>query len=198
GEWSAQQQVAAYLASTGGVADPNALYTVYIGINDLKTSSIPNIIGNTAAITALGQQAAGLVGSLYSAGGRYFLVPNAIGLNPAAAAASGGGFNQSVVDSRALYSQTMWNGIAAQGINFIPADVSTVWNYVLTNPAQFGILVTNVFTPACNNPANTNAYQCGPGNYVTPNANQTYFFADVPGAPDGGGHVTGAVQRIEA
>ena len=54
GEWSAQQQVAAYLASTGGVADPNALYTVYIGINDLKTSSIPNIIGNTAEITALG------------------------------------------------------------------------------------------------------------------------------------------------
>src|ERR1700726_3424267 len=33
---STQTQIATYLASTGGVADPNAIYTYWAGSNDLK------------------------------------------------------------------------------------------------------------------------------------------------------------------
>ena len=39
---STQTQIATYLASTGGVADPNAIYTFWAGSNDLKTTTGAN------------------------------------------------------------------------------------------------------------------------------------------------------------
>ncbi len=191
--WPATAQVASYLTSVNSVADPNALYSVWIGVNDLKPSSSPDILGNTAAITALAGQTANLVFELHDAGARYILVPNIqtysspnSGLNP----------SNTEIDSRNLYSQTVWNDIAAAGINFIPADYNGLLNYVLNNPSQFGIAVTSIASPACG--LTTNAFQCGPSNLVAPNANLTYFFADGLSAPDGGGHVTTAVQQILA
>jgi outer membrane lipase/esterase len=194
-EWSATDQVNAYLSSVGNVADPHALYTMWIGVNDLKGSSVPDIIGNNSAIVALAGQTAGLISQLYGAGARYFLVPNAPAYTMQGSAAAGFSFDQTTFDSRTLYSQTVWNDIAAKGINFIPADFSYLLNYVITNPSQFGILVTSVTTAAC---GSKNSYQCGPSDLATPNANLTYFFADGTSAPDGGGHVTTAVQQIEA
>src|SRR5262249_40496403 len=37
---STQTQIAMYLASTGGRADPNAFYTYWAGSNDLKTTTV--------------------------------------------------------------------------------------------------------------------------------------------------------------
>jgi outer membrane lipase/esterase len=189
GEWSATQQVAAYVASTGGHADPNALYVMWIGVNDLKSTSSPDILGNDPAIAALAQQTVNLVDLLHSAGAQYIVVPNLYAPTIGLFVAGSGEIN-----SRALYAQDEWNGLASAGINFIPADITTLTNYVLHNPAQFGI--TNISAPACG--PTTNAYQCGPANYVTPNAPQTYFYTDGPAAPDGGGHLTTAGQLIEA
>jgi outer membrane lipase/esterase len=197
-EWSATSQINAYLALTGGRADPNALYTVWIGVNDLKPATaggLGNIVSppNYAALTTLGLQTANLVNTLAAAGARYILVPNTISIRtPAAGAASGFGFGAGVVNegvSRAFYDQVVWNGIAATGVNFIPADVNTVYNIVLLNPGMFGIANTNVNTPAC---GATLAQNCTPANYVTPNADRTFFYAD------SAGHVTTAVQQIEA
>ena len=192
--WSATSQINAYLALTGGRADPNALYSVWIGVNDLKVGP-GNIVSppNYAAITTLGLQTANLVDTLAAAGARYILVPNTISiLTPAAGAASGFGFGTGTANegvSRAFYDQVVWNGIASKGVNFIPADVNTVYNFVLLNPGMFGITNTNVNTPAC---GATLAQNCTPANYVTPNADRTFFYADTAG------HVTTAVQQIEA
>jgi outer membrane lipase/esterase len=202
--WSATNQVNAYLAMTGGVADPNALYTVWIGVNDLKTTTtggMGNIVfpEDTAAITTLGQQTAGLVGALAAAGARYFLIPNTISfMNAAASAAAGNVYGPGAMAStasRALYDQVVWNTVHAMGINFIPADFNSIYNYVLVNPAPFGITTTSLATGAC---GAVNSYQCTPANYVTPNANQTYFYADGTAASDGGGHLSGAMQKVEA
>jgi outer membrane lipase/esterase len=192
-EWSATAQINAYLAANGGRADPNALYSVWIGENDLKTTTtggLGNIVfpPNFAAIGTLGLETVNLVAALAGAGARYILVPNTISIQTAAAgAASGFGFGPGTVssrDSRAFYDQVVWNGIAAHGVNFIPADVNTVYNFVLLNPAQFGITNTSVLTPAC---GAVLAQNCTPAN-----AAQTYFYAD------SAGHVTTAVQQIEA
>ena len=199
--WSATTQVDTYLASTGGRADPNALYTVWIGTNDLKTTTsggFGNIVNppNNADIIALGQQTASLAIALAAAGARYILVPDTISTKSAAAgAASGEGFNANVTNSRALYDQTVWNGIHAAGVNFIPADFNTVYNYVLLNPARFGITTTSITNAAC---GSVNSYQCTAANWVTPNADQTFFFADGTSASDGGGHLSGAMQKVEA
>jgi outer membrane lipase/esterase len=200
---STQTQIANYLASTGGVADPNAIYAFWAGSNDLKTTTAPsgsspgNIVDpqNVPQLLAVAGQAASQVAQLWNAGARYILVPNIPALNAAASAASGTVYDPTLNASRGIFYQALWNDLAASGINFIPADVASLYNYVLTNPAPFGITVTSRLTPAC---GNVNSYQCTPANYVTPNANKTYFWADGPAAPDGGGHTTGAVQQIVA
>ncbi|WP_426412906.1 autotransporter outer membrane beta-barrel domain-containing protein [Bradyrhizobium ganzhouense] len=200
---STQTQIANYLASTGGVADPNAIYTFWAGSNDLKTttaasgSSPGNIVDpqNVAQLIAVAGKAASQVAQLWNAGAQYIMVPNQIALNAEASAAAGRVYDPTLVASRALYDQTLWNDLAGSGIRFIPADVAGIYNYVLANPAPFGITVTSVFNAAC---GSVNSYQCTPANYVTPDANKTHFWADGPAAPDGGGHTTGAVQQIVA
>jgi outer membrane lipase/esterase len=202
--WSSDTQIKTYLASTGGVADPNALYVFWNAINDLKVTTTAfggnpgNIVDppNVAALNKLAGQAIGQVKSLAAAGARYILVPNINTFSPAATAASGSVFNPVAYASRAMYDQTVWNGLAASGIKFIPADPAAMQSYVILNPAQFGITNVNINTPACG--ATVNSYQCGPANYVVPNADKTYFWADGPAAPDGGGHVTSAVNQIVA
>jgi len=200
--WSSNTQIQTYLASTGGMADPNAIYTFWNGINDLKSNTAAiggnpgNIVlpPNFAAINTLANQAVGEVQALASAGARYILVPNISLLSNTALAASGNPLNNPTAnDARALYDQTVWNGLAAKGINFIPADAAAIQSFVLLNPAEFGITNVSINKPAC---GAVNSYQCGPANYVAPNADKTYFFADGPAAPDGGGHVTSAVQQI--
>ena len=202
--WSETSQVSAYLATTSGIADPNALYVMFTGLNDLKTTTFGgpgNIVNpqNISAITTLGNQTANLVGRVYSAGARNFLIPRIIAFK-SAAVATALGYTYDAVESasRDLYTQTVWNNIAAQGINFVPADWSTVINYIALNPAQFGFTNTNVNTPACG--ATTTSINCGPSNYVTPTADQTYLYADGPLAlpgPGHGGHLTTAGQKIQ-
>jgi outer membrane lipase/esterase len=165
--WSTQKQLAAYLASTGGIADPNAIFTYWIGVNDLQTNTTAfgpypgNIASpqNVAQITLLASQEVSQIAALRAAGARYILVPNVYDLGPAALAATNPGAAYDAVGaaSRNLYSQLVWNGLAAQGINFIPADVSALRNFIATNPALFGITVTSIKTGAC---GNVNSYQC--------------------------------------
>jgi outer membrane lipase/esterase len=137
------------------------------------------------------------VAGLAAAGARYILVPNTISIaSPAAGVASGFGYNAEIVESRAFYDQTVWSTLAGNGVRFIPADFNSVYNYVLLNAGPFGITNTNVNTPACGPTAA--APNCGPANYVVPNAPQTYFYADGPLSPSGGGHLASAMQQVEA
>lgn len=199
--WPVTTQASSYLSSTGGAAVPNALYTVSIGFNDLSPSTsggAGNIVNpqNIAAITSLGQQTAGLVNQLYGAGARYFAIPNMESfLTPAAATAAGFSYDATTTSSRGLYSSTVWSTVASYGINFIPIDWNTVYNYVLLNPARFGITNTNVNTPACG--PTVGSFNCGPANYVTPNAQLTYFYADGPLSSTLGGHLSTVAQKIE-
>ena len=172
--WSATSQVNSYLALTGGRADPNALYTVWIGINDLKTTTtggMGNIVfpENTAAITALGQQTAGSVGALAAnwrtlfSNSQYDLVYECDSVRRAGNVYGPGAMASTA--SRALYDQVVWNTVQAMGINFIPADFNSIYNYVLVNPAPFGITTTSLATGAC---GIVNSYQCTPANYISP------------------------------
>jgi outer membrane lipase/esterase len=152
--------------------------TTAIGGNPGNIVLPPNFV----AINTLANQAVGEVQALASAGARYILVPNISLLSNAALAASGNPINNPAAnDARAQYDQTVWSGLAAKGINFIPADATGIQSFVLLNPAQFGITNVSINAPAC---GAVNSYQCGPANYVAPNADKTYFFADGPAAPD--------------
>ena len=213
GIWSATDQVSAYLSSVNRKADPNSLYTVYIGINDLKpntTAPHGNIVSpqNLPALSQLAQQTTGLVQSLSNAGARYIVVPNVLVAPETAAtfAASGwsgsgsswGAFYQTWADSVHYYNQSVWNGIASQGINFIPADLTSVFSYVLLNPARFGITETSIMNPACPIWVG-NCTAAIMAAFSSANAGQTHYFSDSPFVGIGGaGHPSAAVQQIEA
>jgi cholinesterase len=69
------QELALYVSLSGGVADPNALYFVWGGANDLLTRDSP---------VAGAQNIAGYVAELAMDGATHFLVPNLpnLGLTP--------------------------------------------------------------------------------------------------------------------
>src|SRR5690606_28938924 len=79
-------QLGTYLASTGGKADANALYSVWGGANDLFAIAAGAPVQATIAQAVTGQ--VGMVGALKLAGAQYVLVPTLpdIGLTPSSVA----------------------------------------------------------------------------------------------------------------
>ena len=153
-----------YLPSVGGVADPNALYVVWGGGNDVRQGSITNSVANiSSAITTLA-----------AAGATNFLVPNLpnIGLTPEAQA---GG---PAVVAGATFLSVAFNGqlIAATaglrsslGVNIIDVDVFAFLNNTIANAGALGITNT---TGRCY----SGATGVGGGGTVCANPNEYVFW----------------------
>ncbi len=75
--------------------------------------------------------------------------------------------------------------LAAAGVNFVPADISSLFTYVSQNPTKFGFTAASVLAsnPAC---GSTSSLVCSPGQLVAPDAEQTHLWADGR-SPDHGG-----------
>jgi outer membrane lipase/esterase len=148
---SITQQMTNYLASTGGVANANALYVISAGSNDVTAP------GATPAILAT---QAGLftdsVARLQAAGARYILIPNT---------------------SRDFLNTQIYNNLTAAGVNFIPADLAAMVGAIRATPERFGLTSTAVGTvppvltspSACQPPSN--GYS-GYGLYCVPSTTQ--------------------------
>ena len=168
---SVNTQVNGYLANKK--VDPNGMYVVWGGANDLLAAAAnPANALNTVSLAAGSQVTA--IKALKDKGANYILVPNIpdIGLTPTAIGA-GAEFQSSGTMLANLYNQTMYNGASATGANIIPLDTFSLLQQVSKNPTAYGF--SNVTTPACNS---SSSLLCGTGNLVTPNANNSYFFAD--------------------
>ncbi|MBZ5488951.1 autotransporter domain-containing protein [Halomonas aquamarina] len=178
---SVSDQLASYLAATGGVADSNALYAVWGGANDLFTVSggddAASVIGSTAFATAE------VVGALESAGARHVLLFNVpdLGLTPR--------FNDDPASSAGAtalarqYNETLYTAVAASGFDVIPVDTFGLLQEVAAAPGDYGF--TNVVEPACTQPLPL----CNQATLVAPDAGDTYLFADEI-------HPTSATHRI--
>ncbi|MDH5834598.1 autotransporter domain-containing protein [Luteimonas kalidii] len=182
-------QASAYLSANGGRADPDALYTVWGGANDLfsiaaNPAQAQQIIG--AAVTAQ----VGIVGSLQGAGARYVLVPNIpdLGITPSFRAQGAAAAAQGTAIS-AAYNDALYGGLAAGGLRVIPLDTFTFLREVVDDPATYGF--ANVTGTACQPQITAQSITCNPGTYVSPGADQTYLFAD-------GVHPSSAAHRAIA
>jgi outer membrane lipase/esterase len=208
---STVQQISNYLASTGGWANPNALYILRSGGNDRSGfisnyqathggasppngSFIPFVQPSLAALEGAIQQ-------LSAAGARYLILPTYFITNTTLTA----------------YTQQTWNDLAARGVRFIPADSASLSQYVIANPAAFGftsvtptVLGGAAQTSACHTPIGFNGSgAAGFGLYCIPsttpagtgasataflnstNSLQTSLFSDDQ-------HLSPAGQKIEA
>lgn len=193
-------QINEFLAANGGAADPNALYGIWAGANDifqqlgaLQAGQINASLLQTNVLAAASSEIA-QIARLQAAGARYILVfglPD-IGVTPAF---HGTPFADSVSALSAGYNTTLFTGLAASGIRVIPVDTFTLFNEVHNNPAAFGF--TNITGLACGpfppitTASSVSAQFCLPNTLVQPNANNTFIFADSV-------HPTGATQRIVA
>lgn len=194
------QQIATYTSSTGGAADPNALYTVWSGANDIFANIGGGVWATSPAISAGATSVAGAVVTnvvtLQNAGASYIVVFNLPDLARTpqfntAPTAQQQAFNLATVSYNAALSAGL---TGREGI--IPINTFALVNEALTNPGYFGF--TNVTGIACGPgvPGVVSSSACGAvgsGNPFTYAAgtNDTFLFAD-------GVHPTGAGHRLLA
>ena len=178
-------QLGMYLQATGGNADPNALYAVWGGANDIFYNAYVASLGGltpaqvqanlqTAAATELG-----MIDQLGKAGAHYVMVfnlPN-IGLTPDATA-QGATAAAQLTGLTLTFNNTLNAGLAKAGVNIIPVNTYAMLNEIIADPGRYGF--TNVTDPACTGssfgclpagtPGATSTYQ--------PGTDKTYLFAD--------------------
>lgn len=202
------EQIADYLASVGGHANPNALYLISSGGNDvfIAPTIYTDFGGGTAGATAVNnfllfeaQALTNSVAELQAAGARYIIVADEY-IPPILT-------SQEIAWGTTL-EQTTWNDLAAAGVKFIPADTVSVIAAVEQDPAAFGIThnptLTGTSNYACLPPLGSGLTEgygalCAPtttpsssyGYLQSANATQTYLFMD-------GIHLTEAGQIIIA
>ncbi|MDQ3206593.1 MAG: autotransporter domain-containing protein [Pseudomonadota bacterium] len=168
-------QVNSYLASNGGRADANALYTVWGGANDLfaVAAGAPAQATIGAAVTSQ----IGVIGTLQAAGARYVLVPTIpdLGLTPLFRAQGPLAQAQGTQITTA-YNGALFGGLSTAGLRVIPLDTFNLFREIAANPSQFGF--TNITGTACQPQITASSLTCSPANFVSPDAADTYAFAD--------------------
>jgi outer membrane lipase/esterase len=167
-------QTANYLAANGGRADPNALYTVWGGANDLfaVAAGAPAQSTITNAVTAQ----IGVIGALRNAGAEYILVPTVPDLGVTPQFRAGGAAQQAAGTQLAsTYNAALYGGIASAGLRVIPLDTFNLLREITANPNPYGI--SNVTGTACNPQITASSLTCSPTNTV-PGGADTYAFAD--------------------
>ena len=187
------QQVQTYLASTGGKADPNALYTLWAGANDIFWLAG----GNEADISAYVRNTIGehvtAIGMLRAAGARYVVVPLIpdIGTTPFGMAQGEAG-SASLTQLSQTYNSNLMLALQAQGISVIPADVFSLLREAQADPASYGF--DNVTSPVC---GATSSPLCTTGVTFPEGLENTFLFADGV-HPTSGGHkaVSDYVQSL--
>ncbi len=169
---SLTDQLAQYFSTTGGVADPRALYTVWGGINDMASIVDPSQVPVVVSVTVADQ--IGIVADLGRAGARYVLVPNLpdMGLIPRIRD-RGAEAMARITPRYQAYNDALYGGLRQAGLAFIPLDAFSFMQTLAGNPDSYGF--TNVTDAACGRKL---ALICGPADYVVPNADMTYLFAD--------------------
>jgi outer membrane lipase/esterase len=193
-------QIANYLAANGGHADANALYLISSGGNDIAFATHNSGVGPFPAnpqayIVSTANGLVGAVADLQAAGARYFIVPDL----PYSFPTGGGAGNATQRQDRLLYNQTLWSGLAASGINFVPADYNAMRLAIAADPAAFGFQFIDTINVSCTRPAGVTtawALLCSsnpasPSHLVAPNSDQTRLFSDDQ-------HLSTAGQKILA
>jgi outer membrane lipase/esterase len=185
-------QIDLLLAKTP-VLDGNALYGVSVGYNDLffavaqAGGQIPPLISPAVAQANVVQaaiEAATQVARLRAAGARYIVVLNLYDTGKAPDGLANPAVPLSALTS--LYNSTLTAALVKAGLQVISVDTNKLFNEMISNPSAFGFI--NVTQPAC---TTSTSLICTPATLVSPNAAQTYLFAD-------GVHPTPAAHAIMA
>ena len=196
------EQIDQHLSSRpGGRADPDALYFIWAGLNDINDALILDSANAQTHTLAAATAHVAQIRHLQEAGARYIVVPNlpdlsvipfAANLPPAARAA--------LTALSTAYNEVVYTGLRARGGGVIPINILALTEEIFESSQTYGF--TNVRETAC--PLNANpltdrspvSLVCGPESSgypktYAPGANQRYLFADDK-------HPSGAAHAIIA
>jgi outer membrane lipase/esterase len=173
---SIAQQVSGLIAK--GALDPNALYQIQGGANDifvLAQAYLSGQITQTQLQTQVGQAALDLaaqVGKLQVAGAKFVILQNVpdIGKTPFAASLNA---QANFTALSGLFNSTLNAAVGAGHLNVIQVNTSQLLNEIIASPAQYGFVNTTV--PVC---TTDSSLQCTPSTLRAPNGNLTWVFAD--------------------
>ena len=169
-------QVTNYLAANGGRADSRALFTVWGGANDLFAITNAGAPAATTIASAVTSEI-GIVSQLQNAGAKYILVATVpdLGLTPAFRAQGATAQAQGTALTT-TYNSSLFSGLASNGLRVIPLDTFNLIREITASPAAYGF--SNIAGTACQPQITANSLTCNPSSYVTPDAPNTYLFAD--------------------
>jgi outer membrane lipase/esterase len=173
---SLSTQVNNYLSANGGRADSRALFTVWGGANDLFAITNAGADPTTTIASAVTAQV-GIVATLQNAGARYILVPTIpdLGVTPAFRALGPTAQAQGTALT-VNYNTALFGGLTSNNLRVIPIDTFTLIREIVANPAEYGF--ANITGTACQPQITANSLTCNPTSYITPDAPNTYLFAD--------------------
>ena len=141
---SVPEQVGLYLQQHGGKADPNALYIIEGGGNDIvdTTTGSPQALGYQIALNLVASEQ-----MLRKAGARHFVIPNLfnVGLLPVAASKVAFASAASTAANKGL-NELLAAEEEIQGVHILRMDVFSLMSAVQTDPTHFGF---NDITDPC-------------------------------------------------
>ena len=181
------QQIDEYLSSRGDRADPNALYAIWGGVNDVADSAENDPLNVASHTLAAASVNVAQIRRLQDAGARHIVVynlpdisqsPYAVNLDPIAQGA--------LTQLGSLYNETLYAGIRESEDGIIPINIHAFFNEIVEDHETYGF--TDITGKACRDPNNPNAnaansFTCGPEGSGSPvtyesGANRQYLFAD--------------------
>ena len=196
-----EQQINQHLS--GARADPDTLYMIWGGVNDISAVAEGNQSGPQGVLRAAEAYVDQIQG-LQDAGARYVVVLNlpdvgkTLSAQRAGAAAAAG---LSALTS--AYNEALDTGLGSLEHGIIPVNASALMDEIIADPETYGF--TNIDDIACtpgSNPERPNGGQesivCGPtdsGYLSPPRTDETYLFAD-DFHPSGAAHATVANMVI--
>lgn len=164
----------------GKTVDPNALYTVWIGANDLSEASEALKAGKDLStvqkmIIEASNDTAESVQILSKRGATTVLVPNLpdLSLTPRFVNDKNSAPNARL--SARIYNANLYTALNESNANVIPANTFALLQEAVANKEAFGF--KNVDGVACKR-SFLGLLECNEKTLVEPNANETYAFAD--------------------
>jgi phospholipase/lecithinase/hemolysin len=177
-EMPVTEQVSSYLATYGNF-NAGQLVLVWAGANDVLRAGAPPAAVQTVetAATTLAQ----VVGQIVDSGAAHVVLVNLpnVGLSPEGIASADGG--ATLTELSQLFNQSLSAALQSDGLQgkVIQIDAYAWVTQIVADYQANGFVVSNT-GEACN-PATTpddTSLLCSPVTYVTPDADQTYMFAD--------------------
>jgi phospholipase/lecithinase/hemolysin len=177
-EMPVNQQVTSYLV-THGSFNSKQLVLVWAGANDVLRAG--SLLAAAPTVQTAANTLAQIVGQIVQNGATHVVVVNVpnVGLSPKGLAAADGGANLTQLSQ--LFNDTLNAALQSNGLQgkVIEIDSYSWVNGIIANFKANGFAVSNT-GQACDprkTPDDTSLL-CSPPTYITPNADQTYMFAD--------------------